>query len=205
MRRKRKRDSYRHNYSPEDNLGEKSRRSHSMTTKQSLMEHSHLLNKRDESYIYQKTQLKELATISLSQGFSLVGAYFYKPSAGRGITIYVIDTGFNAALLPEFTSARLRWIFPKTAEQGYRPWTSATGGDEGDLPDNHGTAMTSKAAGKDYGIAKLANVVVVRMQPTINDILKISFILITDALLKIENDVKAQGLQGKFVVNMSFS
>ena len=164
---------------------------------------AHFLSKRADPYTFDRTRRPEMQEISRTQGWEIVPYYFHALSSGAGVTIYVIDTGFNKNLLPEFTTARLDWLFPETVDAGYLPWGSNN--DEADTPDNHGTAMVAKAASRKYGIAKRANVVMVRMPRHRIEGLWITFDALLDALLKIENDAKAKNLQGGFVVNMSLS
>ena len=141
--------------------------------------------------------------ISHTQGYDARPYYFYEPIAGGGSTVYVVDLGFNANLLPEFTSFRLRWLFPQFSNPDFIPW--GEGNDEVDAPDNHGTAMVSKVAGRKYGIAKAANIVMVRLPQQRVSGVGLTYEVLLDVLLEIENDVKQNALQGKFVVNMSFS
>jgi subtilisin family serine protease len=77
--------------------------------------------------------------------------YWYPPSAGAGVRIYVVDTGVTTALA-EFGGRALR---------GY----DATTGLAGDGTDcyGHGTEVSSVAAGKTAGVAKAATIVSVRV------------------------------------------
>ena len=82
-------------------------------------------------------------------------------------------------------------------------------------PLGHGTCVMSKIAGKNYGTAKGANMVMVKLPaykpsrsgprpPEVEMAItfRISNILI--ALAEVAKDIKVKKLQGKAVVNMSF-
>ncbi len=77
--------------------------------------------------------------------------YWYPPSAGTGVRIYIVDTGVTAAL-SEFSGRVLK---------GY----DATTGFAGDGTDcyGHGTEVSSVAAGATAGVAKGATIVSVRV------------------------------------------
>lgn len=63
--------------------------------------------------------------------------------------------------------------------------------------DGHGSCAGSKVNGPKYGVAKQANLVVVKASINIDETL--------DALNKIVEDVREKKLQGKAVVNFSRS
>lgn len=75
--------------------------------------------------------------------------FFYKSPAGTGATVYVIDTG----VLTTHTD------FGGRASFGY---SSITGESNSDL-NGHGTHVAGTVAGSAYGVAKLANIVAVKV------------------------------------------
>lgn len=82
-----------------------------------------------------------------------------------------------------------RWLFAGT---------QANKGVKEDLhKDGHGTCGGSKINGRDYGVAKQANLVIVKAAEDVDETL--------DGFGKILKDVRARKLQGKAVVNFSRS
>jgi hypothetical protein len=65
----------------------------------------------------------------------------------------------------------------------------------------HGTCVASKAVGGEYGAAKLAKLVVVKMVPIRSE--TVTSVDIIQALAITSTDVRDNGLQGKAVVNLS--
>ncbi|KAF4341971.1 serine ase 2 [Fusarium beomiforme] len=109
--------------------------------------------------------------------------YTYDEKAGQGVTIYVLDEGFNLRH-KEFTETpgRKRWIFSKGASG------------END-PDGHGSCCASKALGSTVGVAPKADLVAVKLQMTSWSLLK--------AWQAVVLDVQQNRLQGKAVVSNS--
>ncbi|KAF5537908.1 hypothetical protein FPHYL_12680 [Fusarium phyllophilum] len=124
----------------------------------------------------------ELQMFSTAPGKKPSG-YTYDEKAGQGVTIYVLDEGFNLKH-KEFTSSpgRKRWIFSKGASG------------END-PDGHGSCCASKALGSTVGVAPKADLVAVKLQLTSWSLLK--------AWQAVVLDVKQNRLQGKAVVSNS--
>ncbi|PNP77083.1 hypothetical protein FNYG_09696 [Fusarium nygamai] len=124
----------------------------------------------------------ELQVFSTAPGKKPSG-YTYDEKAGQGVTIYVLDEGFNLRH-KEFTSSpgRKRWIFSKGASG------------END-PDGHGSCCASKALGSTVGVAPKADLVAVKLQLTSWSLLK--------AWQAIVLDVQQNRLQGKAVVSNS--
>ncbi|ENH63599.1 Subtilisin-like protease 2 [Fusarium oxysporum f. sp. cubense race 1] len=120
----------------------------------------------------------ELQMFSTAPGKKPSG-YAYDDKAGQGVTIYVLDEGFNLRH-KEFTSSpgRKRWIFSKGASG------------END-PDGHGSCCASKALGSTVGVAPKADLVAVKLQLTSWSLLK--------AWQAVILDVKQNRLQGKAV------
>nr|RBQ83629.1 hypothetical protein FVER53263_12244 [Fusarium verticillioides] len=124
----------------------------------------------------------ELQMFSTAPGKKPSG-YIYDEKAGEGVTIYVLDEGFNLKH-KEFTSSpgRKRWIFSKGASG------------END-PDGHGSCCASKALGSTVGVAPKADLVAVKLQLTSWSLLK--------AWQAVVLDVQQNRLQGKAVVSNS--
>ncbi|KAF5610114.1 Allergen Pen n 13 [Fusarium subglutinans] len=120
----------------------------------------------------------ELQMFSTAPGKKPSG-YTYDEKAGQGVTIYVLDEGFNLKH-KEFTSSpgTKRWIFSKGASG------------END-PDGHGSCCASKALGSTVGVAPKANLVAVKLKLTSWSLLK--------AWQAVVLDVKQNKLQGKAV------
>ncbi|KAH7259122.1 peptidase S8/S53 domain-containing protein [Fusarium redolens] len=124
----------------------------------------------------------ELQMFSTAPGKRPAG-YTYDEKAGQGVTIYVLDEGFNLRHR-EFTASpgRKRWIFSKGASG------------END-PDGHGSCCASKALGNTVGVAPKADLVAVKLQLTSWSLLK--------AWQAVVLDVQQNRLQGKAVVSNS--
>ncbi|KAF9777135.1 hypothetical protein IL306_004590 [Fusarium sp. DS 682] len=129
-----------------------------------------------------KRALPELQMFSTPPGKRPSG-YTYDEKAGQGVTIYVLDEGFNLRH-KEFTETpgRKRWIFSKGASG------------END-PDGHGSCCASKALGNTVGVARKADLVAVKLQMTSWSLLK--------AWQAVVLDVQQNRLQGKAVVSNS--
>lgn len=75
--------------------------------------------------------------------------YLYNEKAGEGVDVYVIDTGVNID----------HEDFEGRAEWGY----TAPEGDEDADGNGHGTHVASTIAGKEYGVAKKAHIIAVKV------------------------------------------
>ncbi|KAF6839681.1 hypothetical protein CMUS01_04188 [Colletotrichum musicola] len=136
----------------------------------------------------QSDALDELKVISQPAGANLADlpGYGYPAEAGKGVTIYVIDTGANAQ--------NTEWIgLPGKKGFIYAPGASQ---EETDFL-NHGSCVASKAGGPAYGTAKDADMIAVKLPSDL------SISAIFTALVEISNDVFQKKLEGKAVVNMS--
>ncbi|KAG4271480.1 hypothetical protein FPRO04_10920 [Fusarium proliferatum] len=124
----------------------------------------------------------ELQMFSTAPGKKPSG-YTYDEKAGQGVTIYVLDEGFNLRH-KEFTSSpgRKRWIFSRGVSG------------ENDT-DGHGSCCASKALGSTVGVAPRADLVAVKLQLTSWSMLK--------AWQAVILDVQQNRLQGKAVVSYS--
>ncbi|KAJ0159027.1 Subtilisin-like protease 2 [Colletotrichum tanaceti] len=136
-----------------------------------------------------ETELKVISQPPGAASAEDLPGFAYAAEAGKGVTIYVIDTGANIQN-PEWRNmtGSKRFI--------YLPGVNQTETD----PDGHGSCIASKATGPEFGIAKGANIVMVKLK---HNVCVVSYILA--ALVEIENDVYDEGIQGKAVVNISYS
>ncbi|KAI9755579.1 MAG: hypothetical protein M4579_004227 [Chaenotheca gracillima] len=121
---------------------------------------------------------------------ALMDTYYYDPSAGKGVTIFMLDTGAftGSEDYKNMYGRGVRWLFVPPAARKYS--------DE----FNHGTCTLSKAAGSIYGVAKMATVVIVKLewQPQLLG----SAIDILTGLNMIANDIHPSS-RFKAVVNLS--
>ncbi|GKT44795.1 alkaline proteinase [Colletotrichum spaethianum] len=117
-------------------------------------------------------------------------SYSYDDSAGAGITVYVLDSGYYTKN-SEYTgmAVKPRWIFA-----GSQADKSV---EEDNDSDGHGSCAGSKVNGPTYGVAKKADLVIVKTGMSSGDTL--------DGLSQILTDVRDKKLQNKAVVNFSRS
>jgi cerevisin len=146
----------------------------------------------------------ELKMISQARGAlrSELPGYAYDSRGGRGITVYVIDTGINTynevrlahyqesirlTRFQEFRNMRgsLRWL--------YLPGKPHIRGDN----IGHGSCVASKVAGPTFGVAKSANIVMVRVDP-VNDRVRPSSAIAAWGV--VARDITLNGMQGRAVV-----
>lgn len=105
--------------------------------------------------------------------------YVYYSEAGEGINVYVIDTGADA-LNKDFSSGVIkRWIYTSSV-----PRTEP----EMDL-EGHGTCVASKVAGIEYGVAKKASLIIVKIAKVCHSLL--------EALVSILNDLRRRKKAGE--------
>ncbi|EFQ36435.1 subtilase [Colletotrichum graminicola M1.001] len=114
--------------------------------------------------------------------------YAYPESAGKGVTVYIIDTGATPTH-DEYKQSpgNKRWIFID----------ENTSKSDSDLKSGHGTCVQSLVNGPRFGAAKEADIVIVKLpdSPLVSDIVM--------ALYWVTDDIAARNLEGKAVVTMS--
>lgn len=151
----------------------------------------------DPSYTTQKlpraTELRLLSQPPGPVSWSRYKNYVYK-TGGVQTYIYHAELGVTPGL--DVPKSRIEWLYtPET-----RFWGKAKPG-ESDVPGNfhgHSTCTASKAAGRAYGTAKEAKLVVVKMldyfEPSLVSVFKV-----------IADDIKRKGRGGKSVVSVSWT
>ena len=128
-----------------------------------------LLKIRDEEKVtFQRNAPKHLCMISQIENNPIQNKYSYFESAGRGITIYNIDSGANP--LNDFVSIR-RWVYGNGVFEKKSDYTTNQG---------HGSCTTSLILGT-YGVSKKSQIVAVKTALRTSDWL--------DSWQKIVNDI----------------
>ncbi|WQF76362.1 Putative peptidase S8/S53 domain, peptidase S8, subtilisin, Ser-active [Colletotrichum destructivum] len=135
------------------------------------------------------TELKVISQPPGSVRAADLPGFAYASEAGRGVTIYVIDTGANAQN-PEWKgmTGSKRFMYLPEAEE-----TMTDGHKSG-----HGSCVSSKATGSLFGTAKNADIVMLKVP---KELPWTSATLA--ALVDISDDVERKGIKGKAVVNIS--
>lgn len=105
--------------------------------------------------------------------------YVYHSAAGEGINVYVIDTGADARNKDFSSGAIKRWIHTSSV-----PRTEPEMDFEG-----HGTCVASKVAGIEYGVAKKASLIMVKIAKECHSLL--------EALVSILNDFRRRKRAGE--------
>ncbi|KAK1579387.1 subtilase [Colletotrichum navitas] len=114
--------------------------------------------------------------------------YAYPTSSGKGITIYIIDTGANPTHEEYAGSPGLkRWMY--VAKNTFQS--------DSDTKRGHGSCVQSLVNGPRFGAAKGADIVIVKLPDpfTTSDIIT--------ALYWVTDDIAKRSLEGKAVVTMS--
>lgn len=128
----------------------------------------------------------------------VVPYYAYDAAAGEDITVYVIDSGANPSN-PEYTDmlGTKRWLDVDEEYWQEHAVIPSTETDE----QNHGSCVLSKVAGKTYGVAKKANVVIAKVGVQQTDTALAGWY--TYLLGKVREDILRENLKGRAVVNLS--
>ncbi|KAK2001495.1 subtilisin-like protein [Colletotrichum falcatum] len=136
----------------------------------------------------QSSAVPELKVISQPPGASLaeLPGYAFANEGGRGVTIYVLDTGVDVRN-PEWyrIPGKKYFLYAEDADKT-----------ETDF-QNHGSCVASKAGGPVYGTAKNANIVAVKLAN------HMTIYGMFSALIEISNDVYEKKLEGKAIINIS--
>ena len=139
---------------------------------------SHLDKRRQGSVIVQQPADRALSFISTLEGSNRnADGFAYFANAGAGVTVYIIDSGANPQNEEIAAGKIARWLFAIKA-----------GSEESDR-EGHGSCVASKVAGKKFGSAKLASLIIVKVIPALSSIL--------DAFAKIIRDLRSRTMAGE--------
>ena len=132
-------------------------------------------------------------------GSNIVPYYAYDTAAGEGITIYIIDSGANPSNSDYIGMlGSKRWL--EVDEDYWEVHAGNIPNTETDEKD-HGSCVTSKAAGMNWGVAKKANIVIAKVGVKQTDTALAGWYIYL--LQKVREDVLKNNLEGKAVVNLS--
>ncbi|KAL8993004.1 MAG: hypothetical protein Q9169_006662 [Polycauliona sp. 2 TL-2023] len=165
-----------------------------------------------QSIIKQANAPEQLKVVSQPDRDTKVGSlthFAYREEAGRGVTVFIFDTGANKEH-GEWTgqTGKKRWIIPGNRED-HRYTIDETETDP-ESGEGHGSCVYSMAVGPRFGIAKNADVVIVKhaifnqMNPDDPDEEDTVESVTLDGMASILAEVKDLHLGNKTVVNLSF-
>lgn len=128
------------------------------------------------------TTIQDLIFISTPPGTDTGIYYTYFSAAGEGITVYLVDSGVNPSN-NEFNSGVIkRWLYA---------W-DVLAVESDDHPLGHGSCAASKITGVDYGVAKKASLIIVKINTK-----WLSSGL--DGLVLILNDLRRRKKEGEYI------
>lgn len=161
------------------------------------------LSKRARVSVVKQNSDQALAFLSTGPKMKNSGIYSYFSEAGAGVRIYVLGSGFNYAS-EEFSDRSIRWIFandvsPQRSDAFTDPSSGRSGGGRsGSEPKypHSGTCLASKALGKYHGVAKRADLTIVKMRSS-----AASFI---SAISQVIRSLRTKGqTKGRVVLNFT--
>lgn len=140
-------------------------------------------NKRDTALVLQDpaTTPPDLAFVSTAPEISPADGshYVYHQAAGEDINVYVVDTGAQTEN-SEFTSGVIkRWLYAYDCPPA----------EIDDYPGGHGTCSASKVAGVNFGVAKKASLIIVRLKMNASSMLS--------GYVKVLNDLRRRKKAGE--------
>jgi cerevisin len=149
----------------------------------------------------QRDALEDLRLFSQARyvPLSALPGYAFDSRAGQGITVYVIDTGINPnhpVSVTDHSRIRLTFFFQEFRNMaGSVRWLHLPQGPyvEGDS-HGHGTCVASKVTSPTFGVAKNADLVVVRLPADP----RISYMLAAWGV--VAADIASSNMQGRSVV-----
>ena len=129
-----------------------------------------------------------------------MASFGFPSTAGEAVDVYVPDSGSNAAN-EEFVNMKgnYRWLSPPTGTwPGSEPWAPED-------PTGHGTCMADKVAGFNYGVAKSANLIFLRIPADEDDdIFNSGMLLVFEMMVTDIKDRKKEGYAKPAVVSISW-
>ncbi|KAK1974634.1 peptidase S8/S53 domain-containing protein [Colletotrichum cereale] len=140
----------------------------------------------------------ELQMISQEPG-QFLGDFMYDEVAGQGITVYILGSGMNlqAPDIKNATGAKDFLYVPDAAE--------TPTDDSPHTGFRDGSCMASKIFGPQFGVAKKANVVMVKLNAGNGASGQITWVTMLTALAMVKNDIHKRGIKGRAVVNLSYT
>lgn len=133
-----------------------------------------ILSKRARVSVVKQNSDQALAFLSTGPKMKNSGIYSYFSEAGAGVRIYVLGSGFNY-VSEEFSDRSISWIFandvsPQKSDAFTDPSSGRPGEGGGRTSSNKptyphsGTCLASKTLGKYHGVAKRADLTMVKMR-----------------------------------------
>ncbi|MCJ1344113.1 hypothetical protein MMC31_002316 [Peltigera leucophlebia] len=158
-----------------------------------------VLKKREQvEVVGQVTKDDSLRFLSTAPGKSYSKKYSYFSESGRGVVVYMIDTGLTHSR--EFDGCSIRWLYAVGAKQSEddEPISNSSREPTAALYQD-GTCVGSKILGRSKGVAKNVRLVVVKTRPYL-----VSF---ANAVAMIIDDIRATmepwaTSRGRVVVNI---
>ena len=135
-------------------------------------------SKRDTLIVQRPPVSKDLSFVSDPPNH-IGDGYAYYSAAGEGINVYVIETGADARNKDFSSGVIKRWIYTSSV-----PRTEPEVDWEG-----HGTCVASKVAGLEYGVAKKASLIMVKIARVCHSLL--------EALVSVLNDLRRRRKAGE--------
>ncbi|KAF2821397.1 subtilisin-like protein [Ophiobolus disseminans] len=144
-------------------------------------------------------QLKPKIQLGGVSGTFVQDRYLYRPAAGAGVTIYIVDTGVAINSIKGQSFGATDYIFPA-------PLTTF----DRNTPDDahgHGTCVAAMAADEEFGIAKKATIkpvkLKIRLSPDNLNSVQLELSSFLGGFEKVLKDIRDNNRQGKAVVNLS--
>lgn len=164
------------------------------------------LSKRTRVSVVKQNSDQALAFLSTGPKMKNSGIYSYFSPAGAGVRVYILGSGFNY-VSEEFSDRSISWIFandvsPQKTDAATDMPTGRSGGGgitrSSSKPTypHSGTCLASKVLGKYYGVAKRADLTMVKMKPSVG-----SFI---SAISQVIQSLRKKGsTKGRVVLNFT--
>lgn len=171
---------------------------------------NNFFSKRARVSVVKQNSDQALAYLSTGPAMRNSGIYSYFSPAGAGVRVYVLGSGFNY-VSEEFSDRSISWIFandvsPQKSDAATDTPTgrfSGGGGGSSSSSSNSrptyphsGTCLVSKVLGKYHGVAKRADLTMVKMRPSVGSFLS--------AISQVIQSLRKKGLtKGRVVLNFT--